>query len=95
MATEGTISGASGSFRFKPSYQAAQLDGSGDLLPLELGVRIELLEQLLIIAHLATFTECINPSRLELRASLAGMPDYARCSSALEETVDHAFYYCE
>ena len=32
---------------------------------------------------------------LNYRASLADMPDCARCGSGLEETAEHAFYYCE
>ena len=32
---------------------------------------------------------------LDFRASLAYMPDCARCVSGLEETAEHAFYYCE
>ena len=32
---------------------------------------------------------------LNFRASLADMPDCARCGSGLEETAEHAFYYCE
>ena len=40
--------------------------GGGDPLSLELGARIELLEQLRVLAHLATCSECVTPSRLEL-----------------------------
>ena len=32
---------------------------------------------------------------LDLRAGLEDMPDSARCGSGLEETAEHAFYYCE
>ena len=32
---------------------------------------------------------------LNFRAGLADMPDCARCGSGLEETAEHAFYYCE
>ena len=32
---------------------------------------------------------------LNFRAGLADMPDCPRCSSGLEETAEHAFYYCE
>ena len=32
---------------------------------------------------------------LKFRAGLAHMPDCARCCSGLEETAEHAFYYCE
>ena len=32
---------------------------------------------------------------LNFRAGLADMPDCVRCSSDLEETAEHAFYYCE
>ena len=68
MASEGTVSGASGGFRFWSSQRAARLDGGGDPLSQELGARIELLEQLRVLAHLATCTECITPSRLELQS---------------------------
>ena len=32
---------------------------------------------------------------LNFRAGLADMPDCPRCRSGLEETAEHAFYYCE
>ena len=32
---------------------------------------------------------------LNFKAGLADMPDCARCGSGLEETAEHAFYYCE
>ena len=32
---------------------------------------------------------------LNFRAGLADMSDCARCGSGLEETAEHAFYYCE
>ena len=32
---------------------------------------------------------------LNYKAGQADMPDCARCGSGLEETVEHAFYYCE
>ena len=32
---------------------------------------------------------------LNYRAGLADIPDCARCGSVLEETAEHAFYYCE
>ena len=32
---------------------------------------------------------------LNYKAGLADMPDCPRCSSGLEETAEHAFYYCE
>ena len=32
---------------------------------------------------------------LNYRAYLADMPDCPRCCSGLEETADHAFYFCE
>ena len=32
---------------------------------------------------------------LNYRVGLADMPDCARCGSGLEETAEHAFYYCE
>ena len=54
---------------------------------MELGARIELLEQLRVLAHLATCSKCVTPSQLELQS--------ARCGSGLEETAEHAFYYCE
>ena len=40
----------------------------GDPFPLELGARIEVLEPLRVLAHLATCTEYIAPSRLELQS---------------------------
>ena len=74
----------------------ARLDGGGDPLSLELGARIELLEQLRVLAHLATCTECVTPSRLELQSGdLADMPDCPLCASGLEEMAEHALYYCE
>ena len=68
MASEGAVSGISGGFRFWSSQRAARLDGRGDPLSLELGARIELLEQLRVLAHLATCSECVIPSRLELQS---------------------------
>ena len=47
---------------------AARLDGREDLLPLELGARIELIEQLRVLAYLATYSECVTPSQLELQS---------------------------
>ena len=32
---------------------------------------------------------------LNYKVGLADMPDCARCGSGLEETAEHAFYYCE
>ena len=32
---------------------------------------------------------------LNFKAGLADMPDCARCGNGLEETAEHAFYYCE
>ena len=32
---------------------------------------------------------------LDFGAGLADLPDCARCGSGLEETAEHAFYYCE
>ena len=32
---------------------------------------------------------------LNFRPGLAYMPDCARCGSGLDETYEHAFYYCE
>ena len=62
------MSGASDGFRFGPSLRAARLDSGGDRLPLELGTRIELLEQLRVLAHLGTFTECVTSSQLGLQS---------------------------
>ena len=47
---------------------ATRLDGGRDPLSLELGARIELLEQLRVLAHLVTCSECVAPSRLELQS---------------------------
>ena len=68
MTSEGTVSGISGGFRFWSSQRAARLDGGGDPLSLELGARIELLEQLRVLTHLVTCSECVIPSRLELQS---------------------------
>ena len=57
--------------------QAAWLDDGGDLLSLELGAKIEHLEQR-VLAHLATCSECVTPSRLELQS---GPSRHARLSS--------------
>ena len=91
MTSERAISETSGGFRFRPSKRAARLDGGGDPLPLELGARIELLEQLWVLTHLATCTERVASSR----AGLADMPDCYRCSSGLNETAEHTFYHYE
>ena len=69
--------------------------GGGDPLSLELGARIKLLEQLRVLAHLATCTNALPLRDLNYKAGQADMPDYPRCSSGLEETAEHAFYYCE
>ena len=42
--------------------------GSSDPLSLELGARIELLEQLRVLAHVVTCSEFVTPSRLELQS---------------------------
>ena len=63
--------------RFAPSHGAAQLDGGGDPLPVELGARFRLLEHL-VLAHLAACMEHFAPFRLELQSR----PDrHARLSS--------------
>ena len=64
MASEGAVSGISGGFRFWSSQRAARLDGGGDPLSLEWGARIELR----VLAHLATCSECVIPSWLELQS---------------------------
>ena len=61
--------------------------------PMELGARIELLEQLRVLIHLVTCTECVLG--LNFRADLADMHDCACCATGLEETAEHAFNYCE
>ena len=43
-------------------------DPLSERLSLELGARIELLEQLRVLAHLVTCTECVTSSRLELQS---------------------------
>ena len=48
------------------SERAVRLDGRGDPLPLELDARIEFLEPLRVLAHLATCTKHVTPSRLGL-----------------------------
>ena len=67
VALERTISGTRGGLRCRPSQRAARLDGGGDLLPLELGARFGLLEQLRVLANLMAFTERVAPSRLEFQ----------------------------
>ena len=75
--------------------QAARLVGGGDQLPLELGARIELLEQLRVFAHLRLARNSLPLLGLNFRASLVDVPDCACSSSSLEEIAEHAFYYCE
>ena len=72
MASERIVSGASSGFRFGPSKRAARLDGGGDPLSLEMGARIELLEQLRVLAHLVTCTECVTSSRLGVSSCCNG-----------------------
>ena len=65
MVSERTVSGTNGGFLFGPSQLTARPDGGGNPLPMELGARFELLEQLRVLAHLAACTERVAPSRLE------------------------------
>ena len=67
-----------------------------DSLSVALGARLQLLEQLRVLARLAACSECVGPQRLGFyRSCLADMPDCPRCGIGLEETAFHAFYYCE
>ena len=96
MVSKETISWACGGLRFGSSGEAARLVARGDSLPVELGARLELLEQLRVLAHLPARPECVGPQRLGLQSLLgrhAWLPTC--CDSGLEETTLHAFYYCE
>ena len=63
-------------------------------LSLELGARIELLEQLRVLVTWRLARNALPLRDLNFKAGLADMPDCPRCSSGLEETAEHAFYYC-
>ena len=66
-----------------------------EIRSMELGARNELLEPR-VLAHLATGTERIAPSRVGLQSGPGRhAPDCARWGSGLEETTEHAFYYWE
>ena len=62
---------------------------------MELGARLKLIEQLIILAHLAACPECVAPQRLGFQSVLGRHADCPRCGSGLEETALHAFNYCE
>ena len=67
-ASKRTVSGTSDELRFGPSQRATWLDDRGDLVPLELGARFGLLEQVRVLAHLVASTECVAPFRLEFQS---------------------------
>ena len=48
--------------------KTARLVGGGGSLPVELGARFGLLEQLRVLAHLAARSKCIGPQRLGLQS---------------------------
>ena len=68
MASEETILWASGGFCFGSSGEAAWLVAGGDSLPMDLGAKLELLEQLRVLAHLAACPECVGPPQLGLQS---------------------------
>ena len=51
----------SNSFSWRGAWAAEEI-------PLYLGARMELLEQLQILAHLVTYTECVTPSEIQLQS---------------------------
>ena len=58
----------SGGLRFGSSGEAARLDAGGDSFPMELGARLELLEKLRVLIHLAARPECVGRPRLGLQS---------------------------
>ena len=83
MALKETISWASGGLRFGSSGEVAQRVAGGDSLPMELGARLELLEQLRVLTYLVARPECVGPQRLGLQSVLgrhAWLPPLQQCS---------------
>ena len=76
------------------SSASAWLDGGGDPLPLELGARIELLEQR-VLTHLLTCTECVTPSRLELQRGPGRHARLCLLRQGFRRNGCARFYYCE
>ena len=58
-------------FRLGSSSRSARLVGGGDSLPVELGARFGLLEQLRVLAHLAASSKRVGPQRLGLQSVLS------------------------
>ena len=94
-ASKRTVSGVSGGFHFGSSRGATPLVSGGDLLSMELGARLKLLEQLRVHTYLAAGPERISLNNWAFRACLADMPNCLHCSSGLEEMALHTFYNCE
>ena len=91
LVLEGTVSRVSGGFHSGSSRGVAWLVAGGGLLSMELGTRFGLLEQLRVLAHLATGPECISPCWLSFQGGL----DCLRWINGLKETALQAFYYSE
>ena len=66
--TKEAVSWASGGLRFGSSGEAARLVAGEDSFPMELSARLELLEQLRVLAHIAAHPKCVGPSRLGLQS---------------------------
>ena len=64
------VSRVNGGFRFESSSKAARLVAEGDSLSVEFGARLELLEQLRVLALLAACSECVGPQPLGLQSVL-------------------------
>ena len=62
-----TVSGMSGGFRFRSSCGVARLVTGRDSLSMELGSRLELLEQLRVLAHQAACPKRVGPQGLDFQ----------------------------
>ena len=70
VSSKGNVSRISGGFRFGSSRGAARLIAGGDLLSMELGARLELLEQLRVLTHLTIYPERVSLQRLGSQSML-------------------------
>ena len=82
----------SGGYRFRSIRGATRLVAGGDSFSVELGVRFEVLEQLWVLAHLATSSECSAPSRLGLQSGPGRYAWLSRYGRGMKETALHPFY---
>ena len=78
LSAKGNVSRISGGFRFGSSRGATRLIAGGDLLSMELGARLELLEHLRVLTHLTTYPERVSLQRLGSQSMLGR---HARLSS--------------